>query len=290
MQYETFKYLIVEELHSHFEEPKKITIQKIKRNNGIKLDGLIILEKGMNIAPTIYLDYYFEKYQQGTSFSEIFEELLHDYEENRPLASVNVSFFTDFEQVKHQIVFKIINYNKNKELLTDIPYFHYLDLAIVFYCLVHSDANGNASILIHNQHLERWKIDKAQLLEMANENTPHLLKYDLKSMKSILSAETNLDVSDMYPMYVLTNTSRLNGACCILYENLLQKIAERINSDYFILPSSIHEVILLPAKDRSAIVALSEMVKEVNTSEVSEDEILSDHAYFYSREDGCVSL
>ena len=290
MQYETFKYLIVEQLHSYFEEPKKITIQKIKKNNGLQLDGLIILEKDMNIAPTIYLNYYFEKYQNGTSFSDVFKELLEDYEDNRPMTSINVSFFSDFEKVKHQIVFKIINYNKNKELLNEIPYFHYLDLAIVFYCLVHSDSSGNASILIHNQHLSRWGIDTEKLMELARENTPKLLKYELRSMQSILSSETGMEVSGMYPMYVLTNTSRLNGACCILYKDLLQKIAERIHSDFFILPSSIHEVILLPAKDNSAHAALSEMVRDVNEAEVSTDEVLSDHAYFYSRKDGCVSL
>ena len=78
MNYKTFKDLIVEQLHSHFDEPKQITIHVVKKNNGVQLDGLVILEKDMNIAPTIYLNYYYEKYKNGTCFSEIFDELLKD--------------------------------------------------------------------------------------------------------------------------------------------------------------------------------------------------------------------
>lgn len=290
MKYETFKHLIVEQLHSHFDKPKTISIQKIQKNNGIILDGLVILDCDMNIAPTLYLNYYFEKYESGTSFSEVFDELIDDYEENRPLTSVNVSFFTDFDKIKNKIVYKIINYHQNREFLKDMPYFHYLDLAIIFYCLIQSDITGNASILINNQHMIRWNVDAESLMRLAQKNTPQLLKYELRSIHSILAAETDTDTSDIYPMYVLTNTSRLNGACCILYKNLLQHIADTIDSDFFILPSSIHEVIILPAKDRSGIIEISEMVRTVNITEVSSEEVLSDHAYFFSRKDGCVSL
>lgn len=290
MKYETFKHLVVEQLQSYFKESIKITIEQIKKNNGLCLDGLIILEKDMNIAPTIYLNYYFEKYESGSSFSEVFEELLSDYEENRPLRSINVSFFTEFDRAKTQIVFKLVNYNKNKDMLTDIPYFHYLDLAIVFYCLVHDDLIGNASILIQNRHIQRWAINEKQLLELAIENTPRLLKYEIRSMQSILSSETDMDVTDLHPMYVLTNTCRLNGACCILYKNLLQNFADSIKSDFYILPSSIHEVILLPSNDKSSIHEISRMVQDVNQKQVSPEELLSDHAYYYSREEGCVSF
>ncbi|MGN1156732.1 MAG: DUF5688 family protein [Agathobacter sp.] len=290
MQYEAFKKLVIEQLHSHFQESKKIMIQTITKNNGIKLDGLVILDREFNIAPTIYLNYYFQKFQKGTSFSEVFQELLNNYDENRPISSINVTFFTDFEKVQHRIVYKIINQSKNKELLKTVPNFNFLDLSIVFYCLVHTDENGNASILINNQHMARWNTSPEQLMKLACENTPRLLEYELKSMESILSEEMNVTPQNLYPMFVLTNSFRLNGACCILYKNLLRQISEQMGCDFFILPSSIHEVILLPANDISAITDLSAMVKEINASEVSEEDILSDHAYYYSRTNDCVSM
>lgn len=290
MHYKAFKHRILDELQSHFQESKKISIQEIIKNNGTKYDGLVILDEGFNIAPTLYLNYYFELYQNGTSFINVFEELLFNYESNRPIASIDVSFFTEYELVKNRIVYKIVNYEKNQELLEQIPHVLYLDLAIIFYCLVHSDETGNASILIHNQHMERWNTTTDQLMELANINTPFLMEYSLRSMESILSNESTIPVPDLYPMYVLTNYSKLNGASCILYQDLLKELSSQTESDFFILPSSIHEVILIPAYSKNAIHELSCMVKEVNQTQVSPDEILSDHAYYYSKANDCVSM
>lgn len=290
MQYETFKHLIAKELHAHFQGSHQITFQKVTKNNGRVLDGLIILENGLNIAPTIYLDYYYTKYEQGSSFSDVLKELIQDYEDSRPAESVSVSFFTDINLVQHHIIYRVVNYEKNLSLLKDIPYLPYLDLAIIFYCLIPIERFSNATILIHNQHMEHWQITVDDLFAMAKKNTPLLLNYECKSMESILFEETDLPGSTLDHIYVLTNKQRLYGACCILYPNLLQQIADRIHSDFYILPSSIHEVILLPAKNCQELSEMSAMVNDVNTSEVLPEEILSDKAYYYSRETDCISM
>ncbi len=290
MQYETFKYLVLEKLHMHFQDTRQISIQEIIKNNGRKLDGLVILEQGFNIAPTIYLDYYYMKHENGNSLSDVLDELIENYEAYRPATPIDVSFFTDFEKVKHRIVYKVVNYEKNKRLLENIPHFPFLDLAIVFYCLVHSNEGGNATILIHNQHMNRWNMTSEQLMELACINTPDLLEYELRSMESILGESAPTHILNPYPMFVLTNYSRLNGACCMLYKNLLRNIAKKMECDFFILPCSIHEVILVPTWNMSAIAELSALVKDVNGKEVSEDEVLSDHAYYYSRKNDCISM
>lgn len=290
MQYETFKEHILEQIHAHFQGTRKVSIQKIIKNNGLKLDGLIILEQGLNIAPTLYLNYYFQKYENGTCFSEIIEEILCDYERNRPRESINVSFFTEFSNVKYRIVYKLINYDKNAELLERIPHVPFLDLAIVFYCLAHSDGTGNATILIHNHHMERWGVSITELMKWACKNTPLLLPCELRSVKSMFPDSSKLDTTNLFPMFIMTNYSRLNGATTMIYKELLKEIAMEMESDLYILPSSVHEVLLLPAKDKKALSELSELVKQVNALEVSAEEILSDHAYYYSRDDNCVSM
>ena len=88
----------------------------------------------------------------------------------------------------------------------------------------------------------------------------------------------------LYPMFVLTNSEGLFGASCMLYDQLIHSYAERFQSDFYILPSSIHEVILVPAFKNELMDLFSEMVREVNQSQVAAEEILSDHAYYYSRE------
>lgn len=290
MTYETFKNLIIQKLSTQLEDPKKITLQKIVRNNGQELDALIIMEKHVNAAPTIYLNHFYKRYQKGLSFSETFEELLHTYEKKRPSDPINTSFFTDFLQAKDRIVYKIINYKMNQSLLQEIPHFRFLDLAIVFYCLIYTDDSGNASILIHDNHLKYWNVTPEELMTLARENTPALLPYEVKNMYHILKDEFSIPTPNTYPMFVLTNTSRLNGAVCILYKNLLKQISDKLSSDFYILPSSVHEVILIPTSNKGSILELSEMVKEVNATEVAEDELLSEHAYYYSRIDNSVSM
>ena len=94
----------------------------------------------------------------------------------------------------------------------------------------------------------------------------------------------------MVPMYVLSNKSKLNGSGCLFYHNLLHNLCEKLECDLYILPSSIHEVILIPAYDHDSYDELTSMVKEVNSTQLSKEEILSDHVYFYSRETGQISM
>ncbi len=91
-------------------------------------------------------------------------------------------------------------------------------------------------------------------------------------------------------MFILTNESRLNGATCMLYENVLDKFANEIKSDLYILPSSIHEVIILPKKEWYKKSDLESMINEVNTDNLSVDEILSDRVYMFERKNGILTM
>ena len=101
-----------------------------------------------------------------------------------------------------------------------------------------------------------------------------------------------VDLKDYVPsdMYVLTNESKLNGAACILYENVLYDFAQKLGADLYILPSSVHEVILLPKLSMFEKDELVNMVKEVNTEGVAADEVLSDHVYEYNRTERLITM
>ena len=252
----------------------------------------------MNISPTIYLNFYFKQYQKGRSLEEIYHDILSVYKENKPSGNIDISFFTDYEQVKKRIVFKLINYEQNRQLLEKIPHIRLLDLAIIFNCLVEADATGNATILIYNNHLSLWNVTRDDLYQLAMKNTPKLLTYELRDMSDVLIElmagvpcnSMNEELEYMVPMYVLSNKSKLNGSGCILYHNLLHNLCEKLECDLYILPSSIHEVILLPAYDHDSYDELTSMVKEVNSTQLSREEVLSDHVYYYSRETGQISM
>lgn len=290
MNYQEFKQQIQLSIQKQLGQTVKVTIQDIIKNNNTHLDGLTILSPKCNVSPTIYLDHYFNQYQNGRPASAICEDIISVYQSNRPAESIDISFFTDYDNVKSRIIFKLVNYDKNRELLKTVPHYRFLDLAIVFNCLLESGASGNATILIHNHHLNFWNITNDDLYALALNNTPRLLQYDLRDMTDILKellTGTDLSCSaqeNACPMYVLTNQHKINGSVCILYQNLLKNFAEQLNSDLYVLPSSVHEVLIIPAFDQISYEELSDMVRDVNSSQLSREEILSDHVYYFARE------
>lgn len=290
--YSNFKQQLLADLQNRLGSDIQVTVQDIIKNNDTHLDGLTILSAKYNLSPTIYLNHYFKQYEAGRSLEEIENDILKVYRENCPSSNIDISFFTDYDKVKSRIIFKLVNYERNRELLSKVPHYRFLDLAIIFNCLVESSPSGSATILIHDHHLDYWGITRDDLYALSQQNTPKLLSYDLRDMTEILkelfsdecAPSDAIHFKESCPMYVLTNRYKLNGSGCILYQNLLRDFANRIKSDLFILPSSIHEVLIIPVKNQTTPQELTDMVKDVNSSQLSREEILSDHVYYYSRE------
>lgn len=298
--YSEFKQHILSDLQQRLTPDIHVHIRDIIKNNDTHLDGLTLLSDTTNLSPTLYLNHYFTQYEKGRSLPEIEDDILNTYHESCPGRSIDISFFTDYDKVKSRIIFKLVNYERNRELLQDVPHYRFLDLALIFNCLVESSASGNATILIHEHHLSYWDITRDDLYALAQQNTPKLLSYELRNMTDVLKelfSDEELagdmpafDIPSGDFMYVLTNRYKLNGSGCILYPNLLHDFAKRLDSDLFILPSSIHEVLIIPAKSHSSPDELSDMVKDVNSSQLSREEILSDHIYYFSRENGQLTM
>ena len=158
-------------MEAHFGQDYRVTVQSVNKNNGVTLVGISIMSKGTNIAPTIYLNGFFEEYLSDGAVA-VAKRIIAIYEANKPKESVDISFFMDIEKVRPKIKMKLINYEKNEELLEQIPHIRFLDLAIVFMVVLGSDCeNGFASILIHNHHLNFWNIGAKDLYNIAMENT-----------------------------------------------------------------------------------------------------------------------
>ena len=242
-------------------------------------------------------------------------------EENQVENNFNMDFFMDYEKLKHHLVFRVINREKNQELLEKVPYKELQDLAIVCHCLVESDQIGTGSILIHKHHLKTWKISKEQLFMDTEKNSPIIEPWQLHKMSSlvreILSKTVHQEAEEIceefpqdqealiegtlnhmvkemeeqqLPMYVLTNTRRYYGAASLVYHNVMEKIAKFFDNDYYILPSSVHELILLEKTDDMDPNILNEMIRDVNETQVEEEEWLSDHAYLYHRNKGLIPM
>ena len=204
-----------------------------------------------------------------------------------------------FEGIKDKIVFKLINYNANRKLLSLIPHKKILDLAMVFYCMIEKGAEANTTALIYNSNLGHWNVREDDVYRAAMNNTARILPAGITEMSQLLETYEDYGKVDMgitkeeiesCQLYVLTNDCRINGAACMLYENMLKDFADRIGSNLYILPSSIHEVIILPKFAMFNKQELINMVRDVNSEGVAVDEVLSYTVYEYDRETGELSM
>lgn len=282
--YEEFVEETADAVRSYMGEGCKIVVQKVRKNNGVLLTGISVFTKGSNISPTVYLEEFYEKYQQGISLGDIVRELIRCHETHICKNDLDISFYTDYEKVKPRLSCRLIHREKNRELLKEVPYQPYLNLAVVCFCQVSGDEIGNGTILVRKCHLNLWKIDKEKLFRHARKNMQRLFPARIYSMEELLVDAQPLPTprEDAIPMmYVLTNEQKLFGAASILYEGVLKELSDKVGGSMAILPSSVHEVIAVPVSDRADAASLEEMVQEINATQVQPEEVLSDRVYYY---------
>lgn len=288
MNYEEFVCRVQAEVKARIGEGARVERRRITKNNGVELEGLAIRREGEKISPMIYLEEYFALCKRGMATSQITEDILQLYERSLENIPKDTRFYTDFERVKKGLACRLINYEKNREQLREVPHICCLDLALVFYYVMEEQEMGRGTILIYNSHLEMWGITKEKLCEAARKNTPELFPPEFAGMEEILGEafrEREGEEEDRLPMYVLTNRERRFGAVNILYDGVLAEIAEKLQDDLYILPSSVHECIIVPRCVSSSQEELEEMVRSINCTQVLPEEVLSDHVYCYEREE-----
>ena len=304
LNFEEFKKAIVDNIKDYlpakFEE-SDVVVKQILKNNDTVLDGLTIPNPDTNVAPTIYLNQFFEEYQNGKGLNDIIGDIADMYIANTVDQQMDVSIVTDFEKAKGNILPRLVNAEENQELLAQRPHMIMDDLAVTYHLEIGKHDNGNMSVAITNTILDMYGISQEELHDLAVANLEEKMPATFQGMSEVvkemmlpqimsdlgLSKEAALDyIEQMIPdgneqMYVLSNDSRLNGAAAVLNEKAMEDIAEKVGGDFFILPSSIHELLVVPKQDGMELSDLEAMVQEVNATQVAPEEKLSDHVYEY---------
>jgi hypothetical protein len=291
-----FTEQLKEGLYREYGQNVKIDIHETTKNNGTIYHAVAIMENGSNISPNVRLDGFFRSFMEGTQLSDIVKEIVQIYEMSKS-EKIDLSFFTDFSKAKHQIMFRIVGYDRNKVQLQKMPHIKFLDLALTFYLYLDlQDApERRASIQIEQEHLKMWGIDTGTLFDLAMENTIGKMPVRCQSIYDVIltilkrdgirpgakDAEMFRNSSQEVSMYVLSNQKNYFGASVIYYPGVLKKLAEQIGRDLIVLPSSIHEVILTPVRGEEDYDEINQMIRDINRDEVDEEEVLSDHLYYY---------
>lgn len=299
MNYEEFKQAIIESFISYMPERyrgMKLDIRPVEKVN-MTLDGISIIPEGdTKITSTMYINDMYEHYQHVDDLSEVLQAAANNMVrgiEEPPIQMPNM----DYEIAKDNIVYQFINTEQNKEMLQNMPSRAYNDLSIIYRWVVSLDDQGMHSTLINNALAVELGLSEEQLYELSVVNTQRILPPVVKTMNEVvremfMKEGMPAEIVDMMvpemeadqTMYVISNIRGVNGSIAILCDDMLYDLAERVGTDLYIMPSSIHEVIAVSANMAdSDAEKLAAMVTEVNADQVALNERLSNQVYRYDR-------
>lgn len=266
---------------------KKVRTHVVEKNNGVSRTGIIIIGKGKasekELCPTIYLDNYYSMYNcRMADIKEIVRMIIDVYERNStPVFGADI--LNSYESSRSRIRSRLVNLEMNRKLLNKVPHKVWGDLAVVYYVCLQAGSTS-ASTVISNSLMDYWKIGIDELIRADEENSEQSL--DEVYFKSMYEIFTNNHICerDYIPtdMYVLSNKTQSYGAGLLRNKTILSQIADKIDNDLIIIPSSVHELIVMPYVSCFEVSELEKMIREVN-SEINTEDILSSHVYGYNR-------
>lgn len=293
MSYEEFKAWAADEIRAWLPPEyadADVSIHRMEKL-GLAYDGMTVVRSGQRAAAAVNLTAFYDMYQEGKTTGDIIHEMADVAVMQAP--QMEYSVFSDYEAAKDHLFIRVANKEANADVLAGMPHKEVEDLAITYHVLVNHDQNGIASAPVTDDLLRHYGVTAEQLHEDAIANSQRMLPAQLDSMQNMLFGMMTPEASDTlrdepYPgstMLVLTNNVQLNGAAALFYPGVMDQAAERLGGNFIVLPSSTHEVIMIPADGMTDFRSLEQMVKDINRSQVAPEERLSDHVYHYDAQE-----
>ena len=293
MNYDEFVCEIKKQVVKLLGDDYIVSTHKVMKNNSMELIGLSIREEGREVSPTFYLEGFFQQYKEGRMISDIIRELdcLYQEAKRHMLEADYMSFDMEYANCQDKIVMRLISKKRNEKMLEDLPHLCFLDLAVIFTIVYRHTKDGLESVRVSHELCDKWNVGLNELKRVTKKNTQRIFPPKVSNMvnivESFLSEEEKESLDLRQPMgrhiKVLTNTAGINGATVLLYDDFIKNIADELESNLYILPSSIHEVLVIPVESGAKLNELSETVMHVNQVAVSKEEYLSDTVYMYNR-------
>lgn len=285
---------------------KTIVTKNVVKNNGEERMG-VALESENGATPVVYIKEFYEDYKGGMALDDVLNDVCETFKqgvEQSELVYTTMDKLKNVDYVKANVLAKIVSL-KDNPYLTDKVYTADNDLGIAYIYYIDVDAGsvGRGSCVFSNEMFEKLDISKDELHKVAIENTEKYDEVILLSMKDVVArmigandSDTNLlkdknqNVEDE-KMFILTNRNKTNGAITMLYKDVIRDVADRLNRDIFIIPSSIHEVIVVPKKDElNDRDRLTSMLRDVNSNSIEDNEVLSNDLFEYTRSDDVLKI
>lgn len=302
MDYQEFKDKMIAEMKAVAErDGMNVTLEEktITKINDVQLDAVVLHGEG-NVVPTVYLNNLYQIYEDGGNIESIAAEVVPKVMANSFGHDLNVDQQMEWDDINDKVFFHAIGDAENHEYQKNIPTRKELDMLLAYRVLLSDDEVGRASFQITDEILNRLGVTEEELYQSAVQNMSTLFPAEIKSMSEIImgmyeNVQDDLgDLDDMLErlpkeigMYVLSNAQKYYGAATAFYPGVMDKIADSFDTDMFVLPSSVHEMILIPSypEMEMSVADLKNMVSEINATQVEPEEVLKDQVYVFDKDE-----
>lgn len=298
MNFEQFKEEVKEKIKVFLPpeyQDANVELCQVPKNNNVVLDGVSFKNPLWDKSPVIYLNSFYETYQQGREMYDILHEIAEIIRNTQTHVEHDISYIHDYEQVKNNLFVMVCNATLNEKSLENVPCELQSDLAMVYRIKVEMENGDKGSILVNNNLLKTWGISEEQLKKDAWESMRKINPPMLQDMNELvedfvvgrlISAE-EYEIGKLMPddiMFVLTNTEKYQGAAYMFDVELMSKLADKLGADLIVLPSSIHEIIIVNGNGEYDYEDLRNVVRDVNETQVADEELLSYDVYLFSKD------
>lgn len=296
MKFEEFTALVAEKIKTRLleeDDEAVIRIDKVLKNNDVELTAVNIRSENDKLCPTIYLEPFFREEESGRDVDDIVSDIIRISRDSGN--ELTIEAVTDETDIMDKIIIRLVNRDKNRVTLSKVPYIEYNDLAVTFRRVISLDEEGVASTIVTHQDINRWKVDVYSLYKIALKNTEKMFPPMCQKLEDMLEDRYGFVFDEGEELrtddvYILSNSSMINGATVMLYDGMLASCANMVGDDIYILPSSVHEVLFISAHAAIEEEFMRDMVSHANSTVVSPMDYLSDSVYRYSVGKDCVSI
>lgn len=293
MDYEEFKEKVISALKDYLPEEYEVKVVKLNKINQ-SLDGLSVIKKGANMGPTFYIENMYESYLGIGDFNTVLKSTVRSIEAAMKGMNVNIKDILNPDYAQDRIVLQLVNTRQNEKMLSNLPHREFLDLSVIYRIVIDSEPEIVSSV-INNECAREIGLTEAQLFRAAIRNTKRIFPLVIKHMYELLMEMQNEiqvplgedigmpEVAPEFPIFVISNDKHCWGASALLYEEALYELSEKIGSDLYVIPSSIHELIVFCADYVAQPEDIASFVAEINKEAVPINERLSNQVYRYDR-------
>ena len=309
MDYESFKERVMREFLDYMPERYagcELELRKVPKVNTC-LTGVVIKpkEKCSFCGPTFYMERMYDQYKNCESFEKVMANQAIYLEESLKYLPKDI-LELDLASIKDKIVFQVVNTKENREMIALCPHRNFMDLTVVYRAITNVDDEGVSGFLITNDIAKAEDLTEKALYAMAKKNTKKLFPFKREQIEETMMrmmkrwGANDKEIDESFPyidevpekerVYVISNQFEFFGANALLYKEVIGDVANSIGTDCYILPSSVHDLVVLSTDIFGESTKLINLVRETNSEHVRTSDRLSDSIYLYSLADKKINM